>query len=223
MDFTVGMVMAIILIVALVGIFAYFKIAKPTETQIAEAKEFLLGISDKLLDIINKVIDDVDAGNYLDFVEYKAEVIAVIYDQSWKYVTDTITENIEDTNLSKIVSKVITESNVYEIIETLMSDNDIGSKLTTIFNKNVKSKLDDIEAEEKAAAETAAKYESGDIETTEEDEIAAAIHDTLSITLEDEDKIMVDIDDIDISDETVEVLETSEIVDVLDELNNEVE
>jgi len=217
---TTNNIMFAIAVLLVVGIFVYFKLTKPTDAQKAEATEFLNSIKDSLIEIVGRVVDDIDSNKYLDFAEYQAAVVDAIYKECWEFAQRKIAANISNATLSAMVSKLVTEENVRSIVDTILSETKIMDKISTIFSNNITHKLKAIEAEEAEAVSLAAKYEAGEVE-----EEYAGEHDLSEFEkgrMETVEPEYPEETNIDTEDETVEVVGEYEVPDATVDISSEI-
>lgn len=168
----IGGISAIVLVVILIGIGLYFYFSKPTEAQKTEIHQFLATVTDSILQIALVSIEYIEVNSEkkitLDIDEFRADIVKEIYDDVWDYVQITLSKDIENEKISKILSKFITKDNVEELVNSIIESNNIYEKIEDIYNSLANKVISDMIEEDKKAAEEAEKYENEELDTTSE-------------------------------------------------------
>lgn len=124
-----------------------------------DAKEFLEGLSDEImnvmLDIISKISID-DFSDITDIEKIEAEILNKIYDASWKYIRKVVENNIDSNQdfftkaiLALLENREFVEGFIKELINNSDITNIIWAKSRSILVDTAQEKLDKSEEEDK--------------------------------------------------------------------------
>lgn len=134
----------IVLFFIIVAIIIRFK-TKPSAYDKESAQNFLLGLGDSIYEKMVEIVSNFDVSSYSSIEEFEVDVLGVIYDDIWDYVTECLEENSKNDILSAMAVKVLNKDYVIKFIDHIAEECDLENKISDIWFNVFKSKTEGIE------------------------------------------------------------------------------
>lgn len=212
---TVAQISSIIVLIILIALVAYKIYKAPSNQQREKVKDLLDEVSDKILDIISDTIRKSDPSKQIDFTDFSSIVVSKMIDNAWEYVTTELPKEFEDNKELSILIKLITREQVENLVQTLIDNNDLQDIIADIFTNYYTAQFDKMEEEDKRLSQLAEDYENETVEVPEyngeNDKSEYDIAKENFVGNPPKDEVVYSVDD-----DTIEILESSDIVDPLD-------
>lgn len=213
---TASQISSIIVLIILIALAAYKIYKTPSQQQKEKVKNILDEVSDKILDIISDTIRNSDPSKQIDFTNFSSIVVGKMIDNAWEYVTTELPKEFEDNKELSILIKLITREQVESLVQTLMDNNNLQDIIADVFTNYYTTQFDKMEEEDKRLSQLAEEYENETIKVPEyngeNDKSEYDIAKENFVGNPPKDEVVYSTDD-----DTIEIIESSDIVDPLDD------
>ena len=162
----------IVLFFIIIAIIIRFK-TKPSAYDKESAQNFLLGLGDSIYEKMVEIVSNFDVSSYSSIEEFEVDVLGVIYDDIWDYVTECLEENSKNDILSAMAVKVLNKDYVIKFIDHIAEEYDLENKISDIWFNVFKSKTEGIEDVDNALPDDLANQKNYIENVTENDLVPA--------------------------------------------------
>lgn len=123
----IGILIAAILVVA-----GYFSIKKKKQNE-EDAEEFLRGLSNEIIGMITIIIGQFDPDIYDSAQDFEIDVLEKIYDITWDYVKNQVSEAYKDNAIVKAVFNILDKEYVLNFVRSIIETNDVKVSIMSAY------------------------------------------------------------------------------------------